>query len=137
MGIFLEEKNIILAYEVIKRLEGYQISFENIRNEKILIFTKDLGHPGFDILLKPEWLTFALRLKDKQYERAARQILNREIFDKYDLSPVKAKLHYDKWVYRNFYYSPKEWRTSKKLFNTVAQAFKDLENLVKSEAENH
>lgn len=135
MGIFLEEKNIILAYEVIKRLDGYQISFEKVKKKKYLIFTKDLGHPGFEIFLKPEWLTFGLRLKSRGYKQKARKILGNKKFKKYNLSPVRKELHYNKWAYRNFHYSPLEWSNSSDLFKSVVQAFKDLENLVKSEAE--
>ena len=139
MAAFLEEKNIILSYNVIKRLKDYKITFENIKGEEILFFKKDLDHPMFSaILLKPEWLTFALCLKDKYHkdidkdnaEKKAKEILNCEEFDKYNLTQVKDGLQYDKWVYRNFYYPSDDWCSLNKLCDGIVEAFRKLEELV-------
>lgn len=134
MATFLEEKNIILSYNVIKRLKDYKITFENIKGEEILFFKKDLDHPIFSaILLKPEWLTFALCLKNKGNKDdidEAMKILNCEEFDKYNLTKVKKELQYDKWVYRNFYYPSDDWCSLNKLCDGIVEAFRKLEELV-------
>ena len=138
MKIFLLEKNEELACEVIKRLTGYSKGTETIkdnnRSKNIEIWKKDVNHPYFYILFKPEWLTFALRVKDEKYENEARKLLNCEVFNKYNLTRVKEEFFNNKWVYRNFYY-PNARVYREDIINTVVQAFKDLENLVKSDAE--
>lgn len=139
MAAFLEEKNIILSYNVIKRLKDYKITFENKNREEVLIFKKDLDHPMFSaILLKPEWLTFALCLKDKYHkdidkdnaEKKAREILNCEELKKYNLTKVRKKLQYNKWVFRNFHYPSDKWCSLNKLCENVVEAFRKLEELV-------
>lgn len=56
------------------------------------------------------------------------------MFNKYNLTRVKEEFFNNKWVYRNFYY-PNARVYREDIINTVVQAFKDLENLVKSDAE--
>ena len=138
MRIFLLEKNEELAREVIKRLTGYTKGIETIEDnnesKNIEIWKKDVNHPYFYILFKPEWLTFALRVKDEKYENEARELLNCEVFDKYNLTRVKEEFFNNKWVYRNFYY-PNARVYREDIINMVVKAFEDLENLAKSEAE--
>lgn len=138
MRIFLLEKNEELAREVIKRLTGYTKGIETIKDnnesKNIEIWEKDVNHPYFYILFKPEWLTFALRVKDEKYENEARELLNCEVFDKYNLTRVKEEFFNNKWVYRNFYY-PNARVYREDIINMVVKAFEDLENLAKSEAE--
>lgn len=133
MEIFLQRKNYELAKEVLKRLEGYRRGSEKIRGGKNLrIWKKELNNPYFYILFKPEWLTFALRVKDekdKKSENEARNLLKRQVFDKYNLTPVKEEFFDNKWVYRNFYY-PDARAYKGDLINILVAAFKELEKCV-------
>lgn len=130
MEIFLQGKNRELAKEVLKRLEGYRRGIEKMTNGKNLrIWKKELNNPYFYILFKPEWLTFALRVKDekdKNCEDKARNLLKRQVFDKYNLTPIKEEFFDNKWVYRNFYY-PNARAYKEDLINILVAAFKELE----------
>lgn len=129
MKKILQGKNRELAKEVIKRLEGYSQERKWSR-----VWKKDIPNSHFYILFHKEWLTFALCLKNKGNKDdidKARKILSCKEFDKYNLTPLKDGLQYDKWVFRNFYY-PSAIASEENWLNKAVNAFKKLEYCVQN-----
>lgn len=126
--IFLENKNRELADIVIKKLTPIGYVKDDKRPN---VWKKDIPNSHFYILFHKKWLTFALCLKDIKYECEARKILSCKMFDRYNLTPLREGLHYDEWVYRNFYY-PNARAYEEDIINTAVNAFKQLECCVQN-----